>query len=75
MTHPTCEDVINHAWTEVRTIGGPMFVLFEKIKQCRMALVGWSRATFGNSKTKLKEKHQILQELSSSNRAENLHEI
>ena len=75
MTHPTCEDVINHAWTEVRTIGGPMFVLFEKIKQRHMALVRWSRAMFGNSKIKLKEKHQILQELFSSNRAKNLHEI
>ena len=27
-----------------------MFKLFEKIKQCHMALVGWSRLAFGDIK-------------------------
>jgi len=40
-----------------------------------MALVGWSRVPFGLSKNKLKEKHQILQELYSSNKAANYQEI
>lgn len=29
-----------------------MYRLFEKIKQCRHALVDWSRVTFGNLKNK-----------------------
>ena len=52
-----------------------MYVLFEKIKHCQRALVDWSKSKFGHSKNKIREKHQLLQELASHNRTENLHEI
>ena len=34
----------------------PMFCLFEKIKRCQQDLVDWSKLTFKQSKTELKEK-------------------
>lgn len=49
-----------------------MFCLFEKIKFCRMALVGWAPTTFGNAKTKLQDKHNALDDLVSSNNPSNL---
>ena len=52
-----------------------MFVLFEKIKQCRHALVDWSRNNFGNSKTKIQEKQKALEELSRENKAEHSQRI
>ena len=55
--------------------GSPMFILFEKVKQCRMALVDWSRVIFGASSHQLKAKHQVLHELYTSNVANNYHEI
>ena len=57
------------------TIGSPMYCLFEKIKQCRSALVGWSRVTFGQSKSKIQEKQGILEELNRDNPREHLEEI
>ena len=38
-------------------IGSPMYHLFDKIKNCRMALVAWSR-NLGKKKDKLKKKTQ-----------------
>ena len=52
-----------------------MFILFEKVKQCRMALVDWSKDTFGASSHQLKAKHQVLHDLYTSNVANNYHEI
>ena len=52
-----------------------MFILFERTKHCHMAFVGWSRATFVNSKNKLREKHKLFQGLTSNNRAENMQEV
>ena len=52
-------------------MGSPMYHLFDKIKHCRMALVGWSR-TLGNSKKKIEEKHKEPEALSSMNMAETL---
>ena len=52
-----------------------MFILFEKVKQCRMALVDWSKDTFGASSRQLKAKHQVLHDLYTSNVANNYHEI
>ena len=40
-----------------------------------MALVDWSRVTFGASSHQLKAKHQVLHELYTSNVANNYHEI
>ena len=52
-----------------------MFVLFEKIKQCRHALVDWSRNNFGNFKTMLQETQTALEELSRDNKAEHFQRI
>lgn len=56
LSHPECEDIIQNLWANCLTVGSPMFSLFEKIKARRMALVGWGRTTFGNTKTRLEEK-------------------
>ena len=52
-----------------------MFRLFEKIKQCRHALVDWSRSNFGNFKAKLHEKQVALEELSRENKADHMQRI
>ena len=44
-----------------------MYRLFEKIKQCRLALVEWSCNTFSNTKSELQVKQAALEELSSMN--------
>ena len=59
-THPDYERVIREAWGGPIQNGSPMFRLFEKIKQCRHALVGWSKSNFGNFKAKLHEKQVAL---------------
>ena len=73
--HPDCERVIRESWGLPVRNGSPMFKLFERIKQCRLALVEWSRTTLGNSKTKLEEKQAALEELSRENKAENMQRI
>ena len=45
------------AWNTVAPMGSPMYHLFDKIKNCRMALVAWSR-NLGKKKDKLKKKTQ-----------------
>ena len=57
------------------TTGSPMYCLIEKIKQCRSALVGWSRVTFGQSKSKIQEMQGILEELTKDNTVGHLEEI
>ncbi|XP_075654939.1 uncharacterized protein LOC142625123 [Castanea sativa] len=52
-----------------------MFKLFEKIKQSRIALVEWSKAIFGNSKTKLQVLQAELEDLSLQNNANNAQRI
>ena len=75
VTHAQCEEIVQQAWTSMQATGSPMYVLFEKIKHYRRVLVDWSRSAFGYSKNILREKHQLLQELSINNGAENLYEI
>ena len=72
--HPDCENIIREAWNDVAPTGSLMYQLFEKIKRCCVALVGWSK-TLGNSRMKIEEKYQALEVLISMNRAENLEEI
>ena len=72
VAHPDCERVICEAWGLLVRNGSPMFTLFEKIKQCRHALVDWSRMALGNSKTRLEEKKATLEELSRENKADSL---
>ena len=75
VAHPDCDRVIHESWRLPVRNGSPMFKLFERIKQCRHALVEWSRTTLGNSKTKLEEKQAALEELSRENKAENMQRI
>ena len=55
--------------------GSPMFRIFEKIKKCRLALVEWSRTTFGGGKDKLKERQLELEALVNQNQAYHLPRI
>ena len=48
-----------------------MYRLFNKIRQRRKSLVGWSR-TLGNSKSMLDEKYKELEILTAMNNLENL---
>ena len=52
-----------------------MYRLFEKIKNCRSALVGWSKITFGQSRNTLQEKLRILEELTRENTIAHWEEI
>ncbi|KAK9988296.1 hypothetical protein SO802_028535 [Lithocarpus litseifolius] len=71
VTHPACEATIREAWVGSVCGGSPMFQLFEKIKQCRQALVRWSRLAFRNTKSRLQEKYRLLEELANQNKAKN----
>lgn len=51
-----------------------MFRLFEKIKNYRMALVGWS-CNLGSSKVCIDEKYKELESLTMMNNAENISQI
>ena len=75
MTHPNCEVVIQQAWNHTVNMGNPMYRLFEKIKNCRSALVRWSKITFSQSKNNLQEKHRILEELTREHTIAHLEEI
>ena len=75
VSHPNCEAVVQQAWSNIVTMGSLMYHLFEKIKHCRSALVGWSKTTFGQSNNNLQERHRILEELTRENIAKHLEEI
>ena len=75
MTHPNYEAVVQQAWSNIVTTSSLMYHLFEKIKPCRSALVGWSKTTFSQSKNNLQEKHRILEELTREHTIAHLEEI
>lgn len=75
LSHPECGDIIRNSWANCLAVGNPMFSLFEKIKVCRMALLGWGHTIFGNAKTRLEEKHKTLENLVSQNDLKNLEDI
>ena len=75
VSHPECEQIIRDSWTHSQASGSPMNRLFEKIKQCRSALVSWSRHTFGNTRTRLNAKQQELEELMEQGYKQNLQSI
>ena len=70
-THLECESIIREAWSRVSYSSSPMFRLFSKIRECRSALVAWSR-NMGSFKTRLEEKERVLEELKARNNAGNL---
>ena len=63
VAHPECEKIIRDSWTQTQPLGSPMYCLFEKIKACRAHLVAWSKSAFGNTRTRLTEKQQVLDDL------------
>ena len=75
MLHPDCEAVVHEAWNVEVPHGSLMFKLFEKIKRCRLALVEWSRTTFGGGKDKLKVRQLELEALVNQNQADHLPRI
>ena len=60
VSHLKCELIIRGPWTHSIVSGSPMNRLFEKIKQCRSALVTWSQHTFGNTWIRFNAKQQEL---------------
>jgi hypothetical protein len=48
VTKADCETIIRESWNKLVQYGSPMFMLCQKITQCRMALVDWSHAAFGH---------------------------
>ena len=52
-------------------MGSPMFQLFSKIRDCHMALVAWS-LNIGSTGTRIEEKKQRLQTLTTQNDPANL---
>ena len=60
---------------EPDTNGSLMYFLFEKIRKCRMDLIAWSRATFGNTRTHLEEKQKELTTLMEAGYGQNVERI
>ena len=75
VSHPECEQVIRNSWTQSLALGSHMNRLFEKIKQCRADLVAWSQIVFGNTRHRLNEKQQELEDLVGHGYGQNLHRI
>ena len=73
-SHPECEQIIWEAWNGTNPTGSPMFRLFEKIKKCRMALVGWSR-NMGSVRENIDGKYRELEALVEMNSANNIDQI
>ena len=70
-THLECEAIIREVWSREPPMGSPMFQLFSKIRDCRMALVAWS-LNIGSTGTRIEEKKQRLQTLTTQNDPANL---
>ena len=67
--------IIRVAWTNMVSMGSPMYNLFENIKRCCVTLVGWSKSVFGNLRAILDEIHRELKELMGLNNVENVEAI
>ena len=74
-SHLDCEPVIQVAWNQVHPRGNPMFRLFEKIKHYRMALIGWSRYAFRDTKAKLEEKQKESEDLTKQKTGDKIESI
>uniref|UniRef100_A0A2N9FBI7 Reverse transcriptase domain-containing protein n=1 Tax=Fagus sylvatica TaxID=28930 RepID=A0A2N9FBI7_FAGSY len=66
--HPECEAVVEAAWKKEVTRGSPMYMVCEKIKAVRMALVEWGARVYGRPKAVLLEKLQLLENLKYANK-------
>jgi exonuclease III len=56
-----CENVIEALWKK-HSPGVPMYTVWEKILACRRGLRSWSRQSFGNIKSRIKEVEDQLKE-------------
>ena len=75
VAHTKCEDRIRTSWAQEVLSGSLMFRLFEKIKRCRLDLLGWSRVTFGDTRTRLNQKQMELGKLTCGDFSSNLGRI
>ena len=58
-----CKEVIEQAWGDGVADGSLMFKVVEKLKSCRVSLIGWSRERFGSLASTIKAKREQLQQL------------
>jgi hypothetical protein len=65
--HPECEKIIHDVWDQVNPIGSPMFVVCEKIKQCRESLYRWYKGMSSEFHLKIQNKTMSLSNLIAGN--------
>ncbi|KAL0345438.1 UNVERIFIED_CONTAM: hypothetical protein Sradi_4375100 [Sesamum radiatum] len=51
---PRCEEVIRSGWGEVQA-RDPNHTVWEKVRNCRVALLQWEKVDFGNMKRRIKQ--------------------
>ena len=66
-SHPECRQVIEEAWRQRVEGGSPMFCLFQRIRNTRLALIKWENRAFGDTKVALQQRQWLLEELTSRN--------
>ena len=66
-SHPECRQVIEGAWQQRVEGGSPMFCLFQRIRNTRLALIKWENRAFGDTKVALQQRQRLLEELTSRN--------
>ena len=66
-SHSECRQVIEEAWRQRVEGGSPIFCLFQRIKNTRLALIKWEKRAFGNTKASFQENQRLLEELTCRN--------
>jgi hypothetical protein len=66
-TLPACEKIIWGSWNQHTNNGSPMYMLCQKLSRCRMALMDWSRETFGDLSTRIQHKLTAIEALHTDN--------
>ena len=59
--------MIEEAWRQRVEGGSPMFCLFQRIRNTRLALIKWEKRAFGDTKVALQQRQRLLEELTSRN--------
>jgi hypothetical protein len=65
--HPECEKIIQRVWDQVNPVGSPMYVVCEKIKQCREELFRWYKGISSEFQEKIRGKTIYLSNLVAGN--------
>ena len=60
--NPESREVIQEAWGKAHT-GSKMYKVTRKIKKCRIAILEWNKRVQGNSKVRIKELKEKLNEV------------